>query len=61
MPKEITFKISPDGMDCVVEGDGFIGQECTLFSKKILKSLGVVEEEKKKDEYYKREHQQHSH
>ena len=57
MSKTLEFKISPDGTKVDVDAKGFTGGGCKEFSKDILKSLGTVEEEKKKPEFFEELHQ----
>ena len=59
--KVIGFKISPDGMKVEVDAAGFTGSSCKDFSTNILKSLGTIEEEKKKPAFFEKEHQHIKH
>lgn len=52
MDKQVTFKISPDGMKVDAEAEGFVGQECDVFAGDILKALGEVEDTKRKPEFF---------
>jgi hypothetical protein len=54
--KTVEFKISKDGMKVDVNAEGFTGTGCKDFSKGILKGLGTVEEEKKKPDFFEKEH-----
>lgn len=52
MNKEVTFKISPDGMKVDADAEGFVGQECEDFAKLTLDALGEVEDKKRKPEFF---------
>jgi len=53
---EYIIKISPDGTSVDVDAKDFVGTECKDGINNVLKMLGNVEEEKKKDSYYKESH-----
>ncbi len=51
----VTIKISKDGASVEVDAEGFVGKKCSDFMKPLVKALGIVQEEKKKPEFYKTE------
>jgi hypothetical protein len=52
---EVIIKISKDGQNVDVDGQGFVGKKCADFMKPIINALGEVQQEKKKPEFYKTE------
>lgn len=51
--KKIVIDIDPEG-NCSIEGEGFIGPECSHFMNEIEESLGTTTSEKEKPEYSQR-------
>lgn len=52
---EYVVKISKDGSSVEIDTQGGVGQSCKTTVADMLKKLGVVDEEKKKPEYYQTE------
>lgn len=50
MTKQIVINIDPEG-NCSIEGEGFVGPECSHFIGEIEKSLGQKISQKDKPEY----------
>lgn len=52
MDKQVTFKISPDGMSVEADAEGFVGGECDDFAGNTLKALGEIQDKKRKPEFF---------
>jgi len=48
--KKIVIDIDPEG-NCSIEGEGFVGPECSHFMEEIEEALGTRVEQKDKPEY----------
>ena len=57
-PKEIIVDIAPDG-SIKIEGNNFVGAECTKATAFLEKALGVAGASTKKREYNEKQVQQH--
>jgi len=49
---EVVIKISPDGSNVDVDGKNFTGGACKTVIETLTKGVGIVEESKKKPEFY---------
>lgn len=56
--KVITYKISKDGQNVDIDGQGFHGSECmeTAVVKRTMEAIGVTEDSKKKPSYFEEAH-----
>jgi len=52
--KEIVIEIDEHG-NCSIEGNGFVGPECSHFIEEVEESLGERVSQKDKEEYHQRE------
>lgn len=51
--KQIVIDIDPEG-NCSIEGEGFVGPECSHFMEEIEETLGVRVSQRNKEEYSQR-------
>ncbi len=56
--KVIIYKISKDGQDVDIDGEGFHGGECmdNAVVKRTIEAIGTVEDSKKKPEFFEQAH-----
>lgn len=52
--KRIIIDVDPDG-NCSIEGEGFIGPECSHFMSEIEEALGTQTSQRDKSEYNQRQ------